>query len=111
MVYLINAHGRLETYFTKEMLYKSGHSESEAFCVENSDYNGKAYIQDAKIFLGEPKSVVYAREIRDLKQFLNETDYITNKIVEGDATIEDYADTIEKRKKARRRIDELQKII
>jgi len=47
------------------------------------------------------------REIADLESFLKRSDYIGNKIIEGESTIEDYADLIQERKEARRRLREL----
>ena len=51
------------------------------------------------------------REIAELKQRLAETDYAVIKIAEGAATAEEYADVIEERKRARERINELQKVL
>lgn len=48
------------------------------------------------------------REIYDLKQRLNETDYIAIKIVEGAATLLDYADMIAQRAEWRARINALE---
>lgn len=48
-------------------------------------------------------------QIEELKRLLTETDYICNKIVEGDATVEHYSDLIEKRKQWRREIKRLEK--
>ena len=48
-----------------------------------------------------------------IAQFLEQlasTDYISNKIIEGDATIEQYADLIEQRKHWRAEIRRLQKL-
>lgn len=47
-------------------------------------------------------------EIAELKQYMNETDYIWNVIKEGDATEEDYADVIAQRHTKRLRIRELE---
>ena len=46
-------------------------------------------------------------EILELKSYLSSTDYVCNKIVEGVATKEDYADVLIKRQEARERINEL----
>ena len=48
-----------------------------------------------------------------IAQFLEQlasTDYISNKIIEGDATIEQYADLIEQRKQWRAEVRRLQKL-
>lgn len=52
-----------------------------------------------------PKEV----QIEELKKMLADTDYISNKIIEGDATIEDYQDLIDKRKQWRQQIRQLEK--
>ena len=48
-------------------------------------------------------------QIAQLLEQLASTDYIPNKIIEGDATIEQYADLIEQRKQWRVEIRRLQK--
>lgn len=48
------------------------------------------------------------REIRELKRFLEDTDYVVIKISEGAAKSQEYKETIKKRQKARNRINELQ---
>lgn len=50
-------------------------------------------------------------QITFLKQKLADTDYISNKIIEGDATIEEYADLIFQRKMWRRQINDLQLLL
>ena len=47
-------------------------------------------------------------EIRELKNYLNDTDYVTIKIMEGVATKEEYAEVLTKREDARKRINELE---
>jgi hypothetical protein len=49
-----------------------------------------------------------AMEIFRLKQYLADTDYVVIKIAEGVSTVEDYADIIAERQKARERINELE---
>ena len=49
-------------------------------------------------------------QIAQLLEQLASTDYISNKIIEGDATIEQYADLIEQRKQWRAEIRRLQKL-
>lgn len=48
------------------------------------------------------------QRIAELKQYLNDTDYIYNSIREGGRTEEYYADVIAKRKEARKEIQELE---
>ena len=55
---------------------------------------------------GIPKNI----QIAQLLEQLASTDYISNKIIEGDATIEQYADLIEQRKQWRAEIRRLQKL-
>ena len=47
-------------------------------------------------------------EIEELKQYLQETDYVVIKIAEGVATTDEYADIITKRQETREKINELQ---
>ena len=47
-------------------------------------------------------------EINNLKQYLQETDYVVIKIAEGAATTDEYADIITKRQEARAKINELE---
>ena len=73
------------------------------FKVENNkavydEQHYQDYLQKAK----------YQEEINQLKAYLNSTDYIWNSIKEGGRTEEYYADVIEKRKQARKRIQELE---
>lgn len=54
------------------------------------------------------------REIRELKRFLNETDYVSIKIADGAVSpdeSEKYAEIIRKRKESRTRINELEEKI
>ena len=46
-------------------------------------------------------------ELMYYQTFLAHTDYIDNKIIEGAATKEDYADLIKQREEARQKLDEL----
>ncbi len=46
-------------------------------------------------------------ELMYYQTFLAHTDYIDNKIIEGVATKEDYADLIRQREEARQKLDEL----
>lgn len=46
-------------------------------------------------------------EKQGLLQYLKGTDYVVIKIAEGEATAEDYADILQKRKQARARINEI----
>ena len=54
---------------------------------------------------------LWLNEISQLKKKLSDTDYITCKIVEGEATKEDYAFEIKERREWRRQINELEKKI
>lgn len=53
-----------------------------------------------------PKDILIAQLLEQLAS----TDYISNKIIEGDATIEQYADLIEQRKQWRAEVRRLQKL-
>lgn len=55
------------------------------------------------------QSQLDAEEIAELKSYLDSTDYVTIKIMEGVATAEEYAEVLAKRQEARTRINELEK--
>jgi hypothetical protein len=73
---------------------------------------GLARLIDGEIFLGKTDAEITAEEnagrVRFLKSQLAGTDYITVKIAEGSATIEDYADKIAQRQAWRLEIAELE---
>ncbi len=48
------------------------------------------------------------QEMSKLKEYLCNTDYVTIKIMEGAATVEEYSEILEKRKEARERINKLE---
>ena len=56
------------------------------------------------------ESELAEQEIRELKQYLVETDYIAVKLAEGVATKEEYAEELQKRAEARERINKLEEI-
>lgn len=78
------------------------------FAWDTDDY---ASIQEWHEYTQEELKEQKQIEISELKQKLAETDYISNKIVEGDATIEEYADLIYQRKLWRREINDLQLLL
>lgn len=111
MVYLINNFNHIITFFDKESLIRENFDPTLAIEVTDEDWQRcdcMAYIEDGQIKLGKNPILNIKKQIRDLQAFLSKTDYITCKIVEGDATREDYKDIIEQRSKARKQIDELQ---
>lgn len=70
---------------------------------------------DKKPTLEEPppptEAEVAERKIRELKAYLSETDYVAIKIAEGEASAEEYADVLAKRKAARKEINELETVV
>lgn len=112
MVYLVNNNGVLETFYSK-LDFDKKYSNRELYGVlevSDEEYNrcgNAAYIFNNAIMLGENPVILIKKQIRQYRQFLEDTDYIDNKIIEGDATANDYADVIAKRKEARRAINDL----
>ncbi|MBQ6566849.1 MAG: hypothetical protein IJL80_07315, partial [Treponema sp.] len=51
------------------------------------------------------------QKIRELKNYLSETDYVASKIAEGAATAEEYSEVLEKRREARTEINELEEAL
>ena len=87
------------------------------WCNENQQYqinDDEEYIFVEKI--PEPSAEeLIEKEIAQLKQYLADTDYVSSKLVEAldDSELQDlkekYADTLQGRRKARARINELEK--
>lgn len=67
-------------------------------------YNGNWYLSDH--MPEKPEAVIIGEKVAECHQYLQETDYIWNVIREGDASEEDYADVLAKRKEARTYIRE-----
>ena len=109
-VYLvINQFGNLDTFFTLDALLNAGYSKEDAKQVSLDEYkanNGIAYVNENKeIVLGFNPAVERLKQIRKLKQFLQNTDYIVIKIAEGCATKEEYQDILDKREQTRQEIN------
>lgn len=51
------------------------------------------------------------QKIRELKNYLSETDYVAAKIAEGAATAEEYSEVLEKRREARSEINKFEEVI
>lgn len=93
-------------------------TKPEAIEIPDEVYNSQDLICykfiDGKFTFDESKKAKLEQkakdeeEINQLKTYLNQTDYIWNSIREGGRTEEYYADVIEKRKEARKRIQELE---
>ena len=64
--------------------------------------------EDIQRFVKYTESEIAIRKIEELKQQLSSTDYVALKIVEGAATLEDYADIIAQRSKWRAEINTLE---
>ena len=50
-------------------------------------------------------------KIRELKNYLSETDYVAAKIAEGAATAEEYSEVLEKRRETRSEINKFEEVI
>jgi len=85
-------------------------NEVAEWCNENQQYR----ISDDEEFIfvekiPEPTAEEQAEiEIAQLKQYLSDTDYAVIKIAEGEATAEQYAEVLTKRREARASIKELE---
>lgn len=111
MIYLVKYRGLLKTFTSKTAFDLSGIQTDEFLEVSDEDFNAcgnKSYLDDnGMICLGENPKITKQRKINELTRYLEETDYIDNKIIEGDATREDYAEIIEKRKQTRKELSKL----
>ena len=67
--------------------------------------------EDVQRYIEYTEAELSQRRIDELKMKLFETDYITSKIVEGESTVEDYADLIQQRKEWRAEIRSLEPLI
>ena len=78
-------------------------NESNQYHIEDID-NYYAVVKNSEQTEEERKEI----EISELKDYLSATDYVVIKIAEGSATSAEYADVLDNRKKARKRINELE---
>lgn len=93
------------------------YSQVADWCNGNQQYR---IVEDGDYYKVEPipaptEQELAEREIAELKQYLADTDYIANKLIEAvdDAELSDlkekYADVLKQRREARARINELEK--
>lgn len=112
MIYLVNNQGQVSIFSDVDTLTRYGFDQEKAVKLTDEQFEsvgGQAYIDEHdRINLGEDPRISKQRQIRNYKQYLSSTDYIDNKIIEGEATIEDYKEIINKRKEARAKIRELE---
>lgn len=114
MIYLFNNNGILETFYNNQsehFKFLKDVKGLSAMELTDEEYNAcdcTAYIKNGLIVLGKNPIVELKKEIQTYRTYLEETDYIDNKIIEGDATREDYADVITKRKEYRKLINDLE---
>jgi hypothetical protein len=88
---------------TNKAFYQSiGMSETD---VEQA-YNGEWYLTGYAP--EKPASLIAEEEIEELKAYLTSTDYVAIKLAEGEATADEYAEVLTKRKESRARINELE---
>ena len=92
-------------------------TQEEHIALMEGQFHGKVitFHEDGKPTLEDPPpptdAEVAEQKIRELKNYLSETDYIAAKIAEGVATKEEYAAVLQKRQDARAEINELEKVI
>ena len=110
------AKSALENEETSEQAQQE-YSKVAQWCNDGQQYR---IIEDGDYYKVEPIPEPTAEEIKqaeinELKQYLADTDYIANKLIEAidDAELQDlkekYAETLKKRRQARTRINELEK--
>ena len=96
---------------------RNQYAEVAQWCCDGQEYK---IVEDGDYYKVEPIPTptgqeLAEREIAELKQFLADTDYISNKLIEAidDAELNDlkekYADVLRQRREARARINELEK--
>jgi hypothetical protein len=88
---------------TNAAFYQSiGMSETDVEQAYNGDWYLTGYAPE------KPASVIAEEEIEELKAYLTSTDYVAIKIAEGEATADEYAEVLAKRKESRARINKLE---
>ena len=94
---------------TDAELYGAGLKEiPSGFILDNDEL--REMTTEEKIEAGLlTQSQLDAEEIAELKFYLDSTDYVTLKIMEGVATAEEYEEVLTKRQEARTRINKLEK--
>lgn len=91
-------------------------TREEHMALMDGQAEGKVitFHDDRKPTLEDPppptEEQIAEQKIRELKAYLSETDYVAIKIAEGEASAEDYADVLAKRKAARAEINELESV-
>ena len=91
-------------------------TREEHMALMDGQAEGKVitFHDDKKPTLEDPppptEEQIAEQKIRELKAYLSETDYVAIKIAEGEASAEDYADVLAKRKAARAEITELESV-
>ena len=114
----------IKKYLYNGQEYRSEYSVRQAIWKEDRKVFGKEPDENRAEFW-EKLNVVYteepdpepsarslaAKEIRELKDQLRETDYAVIKIAEGAATAEEYSEVIAQRETWRARINELEAVL
>ena len=91
-------------------------TRDEHMALMDGQSTGKVIIfhDDKKPTLEDPPPPTEAEKarlrIRELKSYLSQTDYVAIKIAEGEADAAEYAETLAKRKAARKEINELEAV-
>ena len=92
-------------------------TQEELVALMDGQCTGKqiTFHEDKKPTLEDPppptEAEIAEQKIRELKNYLSETDYAAIKIAEGAADAGDYAEVLAKRKAAREEINELEAVV
>ncbi|MBQ6780271.1 MAG: hypothetical protein IJP62_03450 [Treponema sp.] len=92
-------------------------TREEHMALMDGQAEGKVitFHDDKKPTLEDPppptEEEIARQKIRELKNYLSETDYVASKIAEGAATAEEYSEVLEKRREARTEINELEEAL
>lgn len=114
----------IKKYLYNDNVYHSEYAVRQAIWKEDRKVFGKEP-EEGRAEFWEKLNVVYteepdpepsarslaAKEIRELKDQLRETDYAVIKIAEGAATAEEYSEVIAQRETWRARINELEAVL
>lgn len=92
-------------------------TREEHMALMDGQAEGKVitFHDDKKPTLEDPppptEEEIARQKIRELKNYLSETDYVAAKIAEGAATAEEYSKVLEKRREARSEINKFEEVI
>lgn len=111
--YLYNDNVYHSEYAVRQAIWKEAHmvfgKEPDENRAEFWETLGVTYTEEADPV--PSARILAAKEIRELKDQLRETDYAVIKIAEGAATTEEYSEVIAQRETWRARINELEAVL